>query len=431
MTSIAELRSPADQRRPLLARPFEALGRRVLDLTLQQLRGGRLEIVEADTTRAYGDPAAPPIRLEVLDPGFYAAVGFGGSIGAAEAFVDELWRVDDLAGLIELLAANEDALGAVEGPIARLAAPLTRFAYWLQRNTRSGSRRNIRAHYDLGDEFFALFLDPTLTYSSAIFERGAATLEEAQREKIDRACRKLALDRSDHLLEIGTGWGALAIHAAGNYGCRVTTTTISPKQFEAARRRVGEAGLQDRVEVVQRDYRDLDGQFDKLVSIEMVEAVGAKFLPEYFRCCSRLLRPDGMMLLQAILIRDQHYALAARTRDFLKAYIFPGSCLPSLSVIGDALRRETDLAVFHYEEIGVHYAETLRHWREAFAARADEVRALGFDDRFRRLWEFYLCYCEGTFRARRVGAAQLLLTKPGTRREPWGRSEPAAESRAR
>lgn len=419
MTSIADpgqLAAP----RPL-ARPFIGLGRRILAATLQRLERGRLDLVDGDGVTTYGDPAASTVVLEVLDPSVYAAIGLGGSIGAAEAYMDGLWRCSDLAGLVELLASNEEALSAVEGPMTRwLVEPLSRVGYWLQRNTRSGSRSNIRAHYDLGDDFFGLFLDPTMTYSCGIFENGARTLEQAQVEKIDRACRKLELTAGDHLLEVGTGWGALAIHAARNYGCRVTTTTISPRQHAFASRRVADAGLSGQIEVLQRDYRDLDGQYDKLVSVEMIEAVGQRFLPTFFEACSRLLKPEGMMLLQAIVIRDQHFEEAARTRDFLKKYIFPGSCLPSVSAMTDAILRRTDLGVFHLEEIGLHYADTLAQWRRQFFANEDKVRQLGFDDRFVRMWEFYLCYCEGTFRARRAGTVQMLLTKPLARRAPLG-----------
>ncbi|MEM7198820.1 MAG: cyclopropane-fatty-acyl-phospholipid synthase family protein [Planctomycetota bacterium] len=419
MTSIADLQ-PSRARRSMLARPLQGLGRRVLTACLSRLEQGRIDLIENGDRQVFGDPSGRAATLEILDPGVYGALGFGGSCGAAEAFMAGQWRSDNLPRLIQILAADEAALASVEGPIARLMEPATRLAYWLQRNSRRGSAKNIIAHYDLGDEFFALFLDPTMTYSCALFERGATTLEQAQREKIDRACRKLALTPDDHLLEIGTGWGSLALHAAHRYGCRVTTTTISPRQAAFAKRRIAAAGLSHRVEVLERDYRDLEGRYDKLVSIEMIEAVGAKYLPTYFDTCSRLLAPHGMMMLQAITIRDQHYAAAARSRDFLKQYVFPGSCLPSVAAISESVRDHTDLGIFHLEEIGPHYAETLARWRHAFLRREEEVRALGFDEQFTRLWEFYLCYCEGTFLSRRVGATQLLLAKPRCQRQPFG-----------
>jgi cyclopropane-fatty-acyl-phospholipid synthase len=365
---------------------------------------------------------APAVTLRVLDPRFYVSAAFGGSLGVAEAFIDGFWDTDDLAGLIEIATVNMAAMESLEGPVARLLAPLSRAAYWLERNTRSGSRRNIVAHYDLGNEFFSLFLDPTMTYSCAVFENGAATLEQAQQEKIDRACRKLSLRPGDHLLEIGTGWGALAIHAARRYGCRVTTTTISDEQHRFARARVREAGLDERITVLKRDYRDLpgSGRYDRLVSIEMIEAVGREHLGDFFDVCSVCLKPDGAALIQAIVIRDQFFEGASRRRDFLKKYIFPGSCLPSVAAMSSAVKDRTDLRVWHLEDIGPHYAATLGLWRDSFRHRIDDVRRMGFDDRFIRMWEYYLGYCEGAFRARHVGDVQVLLTKPLCRIPPAG-----------
>ena len=286
---------------------------------------------------------------------------------------------------------------------------------WLRRNTVGGSRRNIRAHYDLSNEFFGLFLDPSMTYSCAIFENGAETLEAAQVEKIDRACRKLELKPTDHLLEIGTGWGAMSLHAATKYGCRVMTTTISDRQHEMAERRIQEAGLQDRITLLKEDYRNLTGQYDKLVSIEMVEAVGAGNIDGYFKQCAALLKPDGAALVQAIVIRDKFFKSAARSNDFLKEYIFPGSCLLSVQRIVEAVAKKTDLRVWEMRDFGAHYVRTLSIWRERYMSRLDEVRAMGYDERFVRMWEYYLAYCEGAFRARHVGDVQVLLTKPGWR----------------
>jgi cyclopropane-fatty-acyl-phospholipid synthase len=394
------------------ARILESLGRRVIRGSLHQLDSGRVHLIEA--FRRDASPIDPPdgLTVRIHDPAFYSAAAFGGSIGIAEAYMDGLWDCDELPRLIEFIAANRASVRTLESPVAKLLSPLSRVAYFLERNTRAGSRRNIAAHYDLGNEFFSTFLDTTMTYSSAIFENGADTLELAQIEKVDRACRKLRLRPSDHLLEIGTGWGALAIHAAREYGCRVTTTTISAEQHRFTSQRIHAANLQDRVTVLQRDYRDLRGQFDKLVSIEMVEAVGAENLADYFRICSRCLKPDGAALIQCIVIQDRLFADAARRRDFLKKYIFPGSCLPSVAAILDATRRATDFSLWHLEDIGPHYARTLQLWRERFMSRLDDVRRLGFDDRFIRMWEFYLAYCEGTFRSRCVGDVQLLFTKP-------------------
>ncbi|XVJ61076.1 MAG: class I SAM-dependent methyltransferase [Tepidisphaera sp.] len=392
---------------------LESIGRRMVHASFGRIVHGGLRLVDERGEVAFEPPggqAAATVR--VIDPSFYSAVAFGGSMGAAATYIDGAWASDDLAALIETITVNIDAMDALEGPLARALAPVATAAYWLDRNTRAGSKRNIVAHYDLGNEFFRLFLDPTMTYSCAIFENGARTLEEAQIEKIDRSCRKLFLSPSDHLLEIGTGWGALAVHAASRYGCRVTTTTLSEEQHRLAEQRVREAGLEGRVTVLKSDYRDLKGEFDKIVSIEMLEAVGAENLPGYFGACSKLLKPTGAALIQSIVIRDQYFRAAARTQDFIKKYIFPGSCIPSMGAILDAVERKTDMRLWHMEDIGPHYVTTLRMWRETFLAKLDEVRAMGFDDRFIRMWEYYLAYCEGGFRARRIGDAQVLLTKP-------------------
>jgi cyclopropane-fatty-acyl-phospholipid synthase len=401
-------------------RPLEAVGRRIVRAALSGISTGGVHLRDARDQSLHASPcrdlSLPIVEVTILDPSFYSAAAFGGSVGIAEAYIDGAWACSDLAALIEIITVNADAMERLEGPLARVFAPVSRLAYWLERNTRSGSRRNIQAHYDLGNEFFSLFLDPSLTYSCAIFENGASTLEAAQREKIDRACRKLDLQPTDHLLEIGTGWGALAIHAASNYGCRVTTTTISDEQYRLASARVREAGLADRVVVLKRDYRDLPmpypATFDKLVSIEMIEAVGREHLGEFFQACSACLKPTGAALIQSIVIRDRYFERAARRRDFLKKYIFPGSCLPGVSVMLNEIRDRSDLRLWHLEDIGPHYATTLKVWREAFLARLDDVRRLGFEDRFIRMWEYYLAYCEGAFRARHVGDVQMLLTMP-------------------
>lgn len=406
---------------------MERAGRGLVRRVLGRVRHG--EIVLEDVARgevlrsgrAGADVSGlPTVRVRVLDPGFFSAAAFGGGVGIAEAYIEGAWETDDLAGLVEVMTVNLSAMESLEGPVARAGSALARAAYRLERNTRRGSRRNIVAHYDLGNGFFGLFLDPTMTYSGAVFENGAETLEAAQVEKMDRACRKLGLRASDHLLEIGTGWGAMAVHAASRYGCRVTTTTISDEQYRLATERVRAAGLSGRVEVLLRDYRDLGGVYDKVVSIEMVEAVGAERLGAYFGVVSDRLKADGAALIQAIVIRDQFFERAARRRDFLKKYIFPGSCLPSVEAMARAVRARTDLRLWHQEDFGPHYARTLRLWREAFASRLGEVRAMGFDERFVRMWDYYLAYCEGAFRARHVGVVQTLLTKPMCRLAPAG-----------
>ncbi|WP_341871424.1 cyclopropane-fatty-acyl-phospholipid synthase family protein [Aeoliella straminimaris] len=311
-----------------------------------------------------------------------------------------------------MLAANLDRLRGVERGLPKLFAPARRFANWLKRNTPAGSRRNISQHYDLSNEFFELMLDPTMTYSSGYFPHPRATLEQASTEKYDRICRQLQLSPSDHVLEIGTGWGGFAIHAATNYACRVTTTTISQAQHDYAADRIERQQLQSQVELKLVDYRDLQGNFDKLVSIEMIEAVGERFLPGYFAKCSQLLKPSGAMLLQAITIPDCRYDTYRNGVDFIQQHVFPGGFLPSPSAMTECLRTHTDFRLQNMEDFALHYARTLRLWREKLWSQLDAVRELGFDDRFLRLWKYYLCYCEAGFLEHQIGVSQWMLTKP-------------------
>lgn len=397
---------------------LERAGRRALHAMVRRITRGQLTLEDAAGVLTGGDGiGGPRVSVRVHDPSFYRSVLLNGSAGAADAFIRADWTTDDLAGLFELLLINRDALDAARSPVTRIAAGLARTTIALTRNSRSGSRRNIASHYDLSNEFFALWLDPTMLYSSAYFERPDMTLEEAQLAKVDRCCTKLDLKPTDRLLEIGTGWGAAAIRAAEKFGCRVVTTTISERQFEFAAARVRDKGLQDRVSVVKLDYRDLErelgtGCFDKVLSIEMIEAVGHEYIPAYFRTLSRMLKPNGMAMIQGIWIRDQRYESARRTVDFLKRHIFPGSCLLGLTTIARALKSHTDLSIVHMDDMAPHYVRTLRCWNDAFHAKLDEVRSLGFDERFIRTWRYYLEYCEGAFRARHCGDYQFLLTKP-------------------
>ena len=400
---------------------LDGLGRRLVLDRLRGLERGRLVLIDDEDRLEFGESAEAASRslhLTVHDRRFYGDVAFGGALGAGESYMHGHWSCDDLTGMIRLLLQNRAVLDGMDGGLARLTVPLQKLFHWVNRNTRAGSRRNIAAHYDLGNDFFRLWLDPTMMYSSAIFEQPDASLYQASVAKLDRICRKLDLQPGDHVVEIGTGWGGFALHAAANYGCEVTTTTISREQFELASRRVAEAGLSQRVHVLLEDYRDLDGRYDKLVSIEMIEAVGHQYLDTYFEQCSRLLKDDGAMLLQAITIQDQRYSKALKTIDFIKRYIFPGSFIPSVSAISDSVARSTDMKIFHLEDIGPHYATTLRRWRERFFDRIEEVSALGYPEEFIRMWEFYLCYCEGGFLERAIGDVQVLLTKPGCRRDP-------------
>jgi len=409
-------RTTLTQTAPAPARPgpLGALARGCVLARLQTLTHGSLRIDDGGEVLCFGS-GRPELQLRVLDPDFWPAVAFGGSVGAGEAYMDGLWECDDLVGLMRLLLRNRSVQDGMERGLARLSAPLRGLAHRLHRNTRAGSRRNIAAHYDLGNDFYRLWLDETLMYSCAVFERPDMSLREASTAKLERICRKLDLQPCDHVLEIGTGWGGFALHAARTRGCRVTTATISRRQHDMALSRIAEAGLADRVEVLLTDYRDLVGQYDKLVSIEMVEAVGAEHLDTYFRQCGRLLKPDGAMLLQAITIADQRYAQALGEVDFIQKHIFPGGFLPSVTALAAAMTRASDLRSVQLEDIGPHYAETLAHWRCNFLRRLDGVRALGFDDRFIRMWLFYLGYCEGGFRERDIGTVQMLLAKPGWR----------------
>ncbi len=410
---------PATLRRPRRG-PWAGWARRAVQRRLAHVRDGSLELVEAGRTQRFGTPGPgrPSVRLEVHDPAAFFDVAFGGQLGAAEAYRDGRWECDDLPGLVRLFLRNPDVFGQIDSGAVRLLAPLERWLHRMRRNTRRGSRRHIAAHYDLGNEFFSSFLDPSMTYSAGIFERPEASLEEASVAKYERICRKLQLGSGMRVLEIGTGWGGFALHAAREHGVRVTTTTISAEQARLARHRVAEAGLDDRIEVLLEDYRDLRGRFDRVASIEMIEAVGHRYLGRYFDVCSRVLAPDGLLCIQAIVTPDQRYAESRRTTDVIKKHIFPGGQLPSLEAMLGACRRMTDLRLVHLEELSPHYSETLRRWRQRFIENLDSVRRLGYPREFLRLWEFYLAACEGGFAERYIGSVQLVWSKPQSRHEP-------------
>jgi len=397
------------------------VAKRLLISQLEKIRDGRLRLIDDGVERSFGAVTARgpfEVTLHVRNPRLYPDALFAGTVGAGEAYMNGYWHSDSLVNLVRLFVINDHMMNDVDSGWSRLAGVLFRAAHWLNRNDKLGSRRNIAAHYDLGNPFFELFLDETMAYSCAIFPRPDSTLAEGSRAKFDAACSKLALTPQHHMLEIGTGWGGLAVHAARHYGCRVTTTTISREQYEAASARIARENLSDRITLLLEDYRDLKGQYDALVSIEMVEAVGHQYLDQYFRQCSSLLTPSGAMLLQAITIGDQFYDSAVRSVDFIKKFIFPGSFIPSVSCLVESVARVTDMKLFHLEDIGPHYARTLRLWREAFLARITDVRAQGYPESFTRMWEYYLAYCEGGFEERRLGDVQMLLTKPDARRAP-------------
>ena len=391
------------------------MARRLVLKQFERLETGRMALVEGGQRMVFGqasDAAELSAEIHIEDRSFYADIAFGGSIGAGEAYMRGAWKCDDLVALVRILLRNRHLLEGMEKGAARLTRPLQKLFHRVNRNTRDGSRRNIAAHYDLGNDFFSLWLDESMMYSSAMFRHESDSLAAAQRHRLDTICGKLALAPGDHLVEIGTGWGGFAIHAARNYGCRVTTTTISREQYEFARRKIADAGLAGRVEILQKDYRDLEGHYDKLVSIEMIEAIGSEHYDRFFSRCADLLKPGGRMLVQAITIADRQYEYARRQVDFIKRYIFPGGCIPSLSVMVSSMARVSDMLVTGVEDLGRDYALTLNHWRQGFFARIEEVRRLGYPEEFIRMWEFYLTYCEGGFRERAISDVQLVAEKP-------------------
>lgn len=384
---------------------------------LGQLRHGSITLVDGHERHQLGEQGELSVTLVVRRSRVWKRMALGGTLGAAEAYMDGDWDVDDLVGLVRLFARNIDRVnGDVEGGLAGLGRALLSTLLRLQRNTRKGSRRHIAAHYDIGNDLFATFLDREhWMYSSAIFPSPEATLEQASTHKLDVMLDKLDVRPHHHLLEIGTGWGGLAIHAARTRGCRVTTTTISREQYEHTARRLAEEGLEDQVTLLNKDYRELSGRYDRLISVEMVEAVGADYLPRYLKTLDQLLAPQGLALLQAITVRDQRYEAARREMDFIKRYIFPGGFLPSPTVLLQNLTKHTSMNLVDLDDIGPHYARTLREWRQRFEASLDQVGKLGYDERFVRMWRYYLCYCEAGFAERTISTCHLLLAKPDAR----------------
>ncbi len=404
---------------PSLGR-LDRLARDGVRRLLARLDDGELTVVEGRARDTFGRPATGAERLHatlhVRDPRFWSAVALGGALGAAESWVRGEWDCDDLTTLVRVLARHRALLAGLESGGARLQAPVLKALHALRRNTRGGSRRNIAAHYDLGNDFFETFLDPTMMYSCAIWPRPDATLEEASRHKLDVVCQSLGLAPGMDVLEIGTGWGGFAVHAASRYGCRVTTTTISRAQSEGALARVRAHGLGDRVTLLQEDYRDLPARlgrrFDRVVSIEMIEAVGHEYLPAFFRTIDALLEPAGRALIQAITIRDQDYDAYRRGTDFIRRWIFPGGCLPSVARMTDVVARHTPLRVVGLVDWTPHYARTLAEWRERFVAHRERLHAMGRDDMFQRLWLWYFGYCEAGFLERTIGLVHLALAGP-------------------
>jgi cyclopropane-fatty-acyl-phospholipid synthase len=412
--SISTLRIPEARS----ARIGDRVAREAVFRLLGRLRIGSLTLHEGAQSYHFGTAGAlqePQAEVHIHDPAVYGHMLTGGSIAAGEAYIRGLWSSPAPVAVTRLFSANLAVLHSFEAGRSWLVRLALKFAHRINRNTRKRSRENIAAHYDLGNEFFKLFLDPTMMYSAAIFPDHCTSLEAASEAKLDELCAQLELQPVDHLLEIGTGWGGMAIHAAKYFGCRVTTTTISREQYAYACARVRAEGLEHRITLLCEDYRNLTGQYDKLVSIEMIEAVGHQFYQDYFQTCAGLLKHDGKMVIQAITVADQRYMAARDSVDFIQRYIFPGGCLPSIAVIADHIATDTDMQIVHLRDITHHYATTLAHWRERFLANLDAVRSMGFSEEFVRMWDFYLCYCEGGFRERIIGTVQLVFAKPGYR----------------
>lgn len=397
---------------------LEALCRKAVISQLAQLQTGCLTIQDPlDSFRFEGKNPGPSADIRISDMEAYKDIALAGSIGAAEAYMTGDWSSDNLTNVIRVMTLNMDVLESMEGGLTRLAMPLLRFTHWLNRNTAKGAQRNIAAHYDLGNEFFELFLDPTMMYSSGIFPQADSSMREASENKMKVICDRLQLQADDHVVEIGTGWGSMAIYMAENYGCRVTTTTISKEQYRYAAQRIKQKGLENHITLLLEDYRELSpptdqAGFDKLVSIEMIEAVGHQFYKEYFATIDRLLKPDGLALIQAITIEDQRYELATRRVDFIQKYIFPGSCIPSLSAMSEAVRDATNLRLIEQQDFAQHYARTLNKWHHKLNKNRRSIQRMGYDDTFLRMWQFYLSYCEGGFAERAIGVSHLLYGKP-------------------
>ncbi len=390
------------------------MSRRVILELLSRIRVGTLTLVDGSHRYIFGS-GTPAATVTVHSDRVWPML-FRGSRGLAESYAQGLWDSPDLVAVIRLAARNVVALDRLRAHLAPVRTPLQIARGAIVQNTRTRSRKDIAAHYDLGNELFSRMLDPTMTYSCALFEHPGMTLEEAQVAKLERICDKLDLGADDHLVEIGTGWGALAIHAAATRGCRVTTTTISREQRDYARAAIQRAGLAERVDIRLQDYRDLSGSYDKLVSVEMIEAVGWQHFGTFFAKCSELLVPHGAMLLQAIAIDDRAYEVEKASKSFMNTHIFPNGCLPSMEIIARNVARRTDMQTLHVEDLTPHYVRTLVRWREQFLAHADELERLGYDDRFQRLWTLYLAYCEAGFAERRICELQIVLGKPHYRR---------------
>jgi len=382
---------------------------------LKKIDTGYISIQEGNKKFSFGKKGNLSAHITVHDPRFYGALAFGGSIGVSEAFMQKYWSVNDLTKLIRIMAINQNAMDQLESLFNVFLKPILKCLHYLNQNSVKGSRINISKHYDLGNDFFSLFLDSTMMYSSAVFKNPQDSLYQGSMHKLEMICQGLELNAQDHVIEIGSGWGGFAIYAAQNFGCMVTTTTISKQQYLFVKQKIKDLKLTHKIKVLLSDYRHLKGQYSKLVSIEMLEAVGYQYYDTYFKVCSHLLKPDGIAFIQTITIADQRYEKAKHSVDFIQRYIFPGSCIPSLTALQNSITESSDLKIYQVRDIGDHYARTLALWRIAFFKRLSEVKALGFDDVFIRMWHFYLAYCEGGFKEKAISDIHLKLIKPDYR----------------
>ena len=392
---------------------LSAFFKRVILKKFENLALGLIVFTDGDEIHSFGDRSSEMrVNVRVLSPEFYVLLGSGGLVGAAEAYTSGFWETDELLLLIRIVLRNKEVLGKLESGWSKMLDPLNIAIHWHRKNSLRGSKKNILAHYDLSNEFYRLWLDETMTYSCGFFVDKSSTLREASIEKIDRICRKLDLSSNDSVLEIGSGWGSFAIHAVMNYECHVTTTTISDAQYNWAKKEIQDAGLSDKITLLKDDYRNLTGQYDKIVSIEMIEAVGFEYVPLYFQKVSSLLKSDGLFGLQGITFNDQEFDDYKRSVDFIKKYIFPGSCLISIAQVTEVIKKYTDLSISHLEDITMHYATTLDIWRNNFLNQVVAVKNLGFSKEFIKIWEFYFAYCEAGFRERNIGNYQFVFSKP-------------------
>ena len=393
----------------VLAKIFKKL----LLYQFKQIKYGCIILNEGDSKIVFGDENSNlKVEAHVLSDEFYVLAGSGGDLGIAEAYSAGYWDADDMVKLIQIVIKNQEIQKSLEGGFAKFLNPINRYVHRSRRNTVSGSKENIVAHYDLSNEFFQTWLDKSMTYSCAIFEPENLSLHDASKEKLDRICRKLNIQSDDHIVEIGTGWGSFALHAVKKYDCRVTTTTISNRQYEYVAKLIEKEGVKDKITLLKNDYRELNGQFDKLVSIEMIEAVGHNYIEQFFKTCSSLLKPNGLMAIQGITYHEQGFENHLKSVDFIKKYIFPGSNLISVNHVLSVIKGYTDLSLVHLEDITKYYAETLKLWREKYKSEIKEIKRMGYSDEFLRMWDYYFIYCEAGFRERFIGDVQLVMAKP-------------------